>query len=168
MSRLPTALSLVLLTLTPSFAQAQVKFVGKFGVWEAHRAKVAGEAVCYVATIPAASSRKVPKRAEVALMVSYWPKDRLDGQIKVAAGFPLKKDSKIKLRFSGKQYQLWVKGQNGWAADRKADRAIVRLLEVGKKLAVTSAPAAGAPVTDTFSLTGFTKAWAAAKGACAK
>ena len=161
-------LALALLAALTVGVQAQVKFVGKFGVWEAYRARVAGTLVCYVATIPNLASRKMAKRAEVALMVSYWPKQKIDGQVKLAAGYRLKKDSRVRLQFAGKAYLLWVKGQNGWAVHRAMDRAIVRSLEAGKKLNVVSVPAKGPLVTDTFSLDGFTKAWAAARGACGK
>ena len=46
------------------------------------------------------------------------------------------------------------------------DRAIIRSLELGKKVTVVTRPAKGAVVTDTFSLDGFTKAWEAARKAC--
>lgn len=144
------------------------KFAGKYGVWEAHRAVTGGETVCFVATTPERSSRKVTGRGEVALMVSHWPKDKINGQVKLAAGYTLKKNSMVELRFAGRSYSLWTKGRNGWASDAKMDRAIVRSLEAGKKLSVVSRPVKGAAVTDTFSLDGFTKAWEAARKACGK
>ena len=165
---LTTVLLAVLAPSAHAQIQADVKFVGKYGVWEAHSARIGGQTVCYVATTPENASRNVAKRAEVALMVSYWPKQKIDGQIKLAAGHRLKKDSNVRLQFAGKAYLLWVKGQTGWADSRTMDKAIVRSLEAGKKLNVVSVPTKGALVTDTFSLTGFTKAWAAAKGACGK
>jgi hypothetical protein len=162
-------LAIALVVLAPAVrAQAPVKFVGKYGVWEAHYAKVAGAPVCYVATVPETASRKLVKRAEVALMVSFWPKQRIGAQIKLAAGHRLKADSRVRLQFAGKAYLLWVKGQNGWADNRAMDRAIVRSLEAGNRLNVVSVPVKGPLVTDTFSLAGFTKAWAAAKKACGK
>ena len=144
------------------------KFLGKFGAWEAHRARAGGETVCYAASVPERTNRKVAGRREVALMVARWPKAKIAGQVKLAAGYALKKDSTVTFRFVGRTYKLWTKGRNAWADGRKMDRAIVLAMEAGRKLTVESQPAKGKSVTDTFSLSGFNDAWDAARKACGK
>jgi invasion protein IalB len=144
------------------------KYLGKFGAWEAHRARAGGETVCYIAAVPERTNRKVAGRREVALMVSRWPKAKIDAQVKLAAGYTLKKDSTVTFRFVGRSYKLWTKGRNAWADGRKMDKAIVLAMEAGRKLTVESQPGKGKSVTDTFSLTGFNDAWDAARKACGK
>ena len=72
------------------------------------------------------------------------------------------------MNIDGKTFKLFTRGDNAWAYDFAADRAIVAAMKAGQKMTVRGTSRRGTVTTDTYSLSGFSAALAAIDKACAK
>jgi hypothetical protein len=154
----------VALAIVASPAVAQKKddnheFLGRFTDWEAHKARIGGEEVCYIASLPKKSEGKYSRRDETSVLVSHWPKRKVFGQVEVRAGYPYRKNSKVKFDSDKGDFTLWTTKDTAWAKDQSADKEIVAALKKGLKLVVIGYSTRGTKTTDTYSLRGFTKAY---------
>lgn len=135
------------------------EFLGRYGDWEAHKARINGEEVCYVASLPKKSEGKYTQRGETSVLVSNWAKRKVFGQVEVRAGYTYKKNSKVKFTSEKGDFELWTTRDTAWAKDKAADKKIVAALKAGLKLTVIGYSSRGTKTTDTYSLKGFTKAY---------
>ncbi len=158
--------ALVLAGASP--AGAADKFLGKFERWEAHRTGNGGDAVCFIATLPAKSEGKLAKRGEATLMIAHFPKRKAFGQVQVKAGFALKKGAPFELAIDKKTFKLSPDSDSAYGDTAKENVDIVAALKSGKTAAATSLPATGPKIVDTYSLDGFSKALAAIDKECGR
>ena len=162
------ACAVAALLLAGASPAAADKFLGKFERWEAHRTGNAGDAVCFIATLPAKSEGKVVKRGEATLMIAHFPKRKAFGQVQVKAGFALKKSATFELAIGTKTFKLSADRDSGYGDTAKENAEIVAALKAGKTAAATSIPATGTKIVDTYSLDGFSKALAAIDKECGR
>lgn len=137
--------------------------------WEVHRVVIDGENVCYAAALPKKSTGKYTRRDEASILVSYWPKRNVRGQIEIRAGYPYKKGETALLEFDeGGKYRLPVQKESAWARNAAQDAQVVAEMKEKVTLTVVGYSSRGTKTTDTYSLRGFTKAVEGAAKACAK
>ena len=142
-------------------------FLGKYKDWEAHKAQVGGDAVCYAAAIPQRSRGKYKRRGETSLLVSFWPKDNIGGQVEIRAGYRYKAGTVATLEFNnGAKFKLRTDADSAWGKNAAEDRKIVRNLSDRARLTVTGRSSRGTLTVDTYSLNGFRAAFARAKSSC--
>ena len=72
----------------------------------------------------------------------------------------------VALEIEDRKFALFTKDDSAWARTAELDRAIVAALIKGKNAVVKGVPDKGKPTTDTYSLSGFTKALALIDKAC--
>ena len=151
-----------------SLAQSGPKsLLAKYKDWEAHKARVGGAAVCYAAAIPKRSRGKYKRRGETSLLVSFWPKHKIRGQIEIRAGYRYRARTVATLKFNnGATFKLRTDADSAWADDTAEDRKIVRNLSDRARLTVTGRSSRGTLTVDTYSLSGFRAAFARAKSSC--
>ncbi len=135
------------------------EFLGRFKDWEAHKARIGGEVVCYIASLPKKSEGKYTKRDETSVLVSHWPKRKVVGQVEVRAGYPYRKNSKVKFDSDKGDFELWTTKDTAWAKNQASDKEIVEAMKKGLKLVVIGYSTRGTKTTDTYSLRGFTDAY---------
>lgn len=152
----------------PAAAQSAPKsFIAKYKDWEVHKAKAAGAAVCYAAAMPKQSRGKYKRRGETSLLVSFWPKHKVRGQVEVRAGYRYKAGIAATLKFNnGATFKLRTSADSAWGEDAAEDRKIVKNLSDRARLTVTGRSSRGTLTVDTYSLDGFRAAFARAKSAC--
>ncbi len=153
----------------PAAAQkknANHDFLGRFKDWEAHKARIGGEEVCYIASLPKKSEGKYTKRDETSVLVSHWAKRNVFGQVEVRAGYTYRKNSKVKFDSDKGDFELWTTKDTAWAKDKAADAKIVEALKKGLKLVVIGYSTRGTKTTDTYSLRGFSDAYKKITEAC--
>ncbi len=142
-------------------------FLAKYKDWEVHKAQVDSGAVCYAAAIPKRSRGKYKRRDETSLLVSFWPKHKVRGQVEVRAGYRYKAGTVATLKFNnGATFKLRTSADSAWADDAAEDRKIVRNLSDRARLTVTGRSSRGTLTVDTYSLNGFRAAFARAKSSC--
>lgn len=151
------------------YAQSTRQSLGTFGNWTAYKMEENGQKVCYMAAVPEKSSGKYTKRGEVFLIVSHRPKQKTFNTVSLTAGYTYKKNSDVKVQIDKKpEIELFTSGDTAWAFTSAQDNQLVSLMRAGNKAVFKGTSSRGTLTTDTFSLSGFTKAANAIDKACGR
>ena len=86
---------------------------------------------------------------------------------RVHPGYAYKKDSKVKVTFEGRGFDLFTDGEHAFSFDAD-DRALVDAMKRGSSMTVRGTSTRGTYSLDTYSLKGFTAAIDALRAACVK
>ena len=145
----------------PRQAAGGPKRIGKWEDWQAATHQEAGQPVCYAFTRPIASAPPVPGRGDVVLTVT----ERQGGRDAVAlsAGFAYAPNAEVELTTEGVTLPFYTSGRSAFARDGKA---VTSLFNKAHQGVARSPGPRGAAVADTFSLRGFSQAYAAITKAC--
>jgi hypothetical protein len=148
----------------PPAANAPKK-LGVFGDWTAATHEEAGATVCYTFTYPAHSVPTVPGRDEVVLTVAERPTARDD--VALNAGFAFAPGAAVTVQVDQTGLDFYTAqpqpGRNAFARDGKA---AVAAFQKGTEAQARSPGPHEAHVVDTFSLRGFSAAYAEINKAC--
>jgi len=149
-------------------AAARADDLGNFGSWYAFTQGEGKDKLCYMIAAPSQSLGEIPNRGEVGLIVTHQMGGKVRDQVSVALGFePHKtKYTRAKVDKSGNVLMRLVDGDRAWIRDASADRQLVGRMKNGQNLIVTGMSSKGVASQDTFSLDGFTRAYAAISLAC--
>jgi len=153
-------------TTGPSSPATATQRLGTTEGWTAYAYKEKSGQVCYLAGEPQKSEPKYVKRRTPRAMVTHRPDEKVANVVSFGAGLPLKEGSDASLDIGGAKFDLFTKGDSSWARTADLDKAIVEAMAKGKQAVVKSIPQKGQPVTDTYSLAGFTQALAMIDKAC--
>jgi hypothetical protein len=136
------------------------KLIGRFDDWQAATHLEAGQTVCYALTRVAASSPKVPGRGDVVLTVT----ERTSGRdaVAISAGYAYPANAEVQVRAEQEQLSFYTAQRSAFARDGHA--AVAAFMKA--RQAVARSPSLRGAVTDTFSLRGFSAAYAAIAKAC--
>lgn len=149
----------------PVWAQP-IERVGNFRDWSAFRYTDGNETVCYAASEPKKAEGDYKKRGDVFVIVTHRPASNRIGELSIVAGYDYKKDSAVEVKIGSKSWNLFTEGGNAWASTAEDDRGLVGAMKAGSGLVVKGTSSRGTPTTDTYSLLGFSKAYAAIGKAC--
>lgn len=135
--------------------------IGTWDDWQAATNQEAGQPVCYAFSRPSASTPAVPGRGDVVLTVT----ERSGGRDAVAltAGFAYPANAEMEMSAEGVTLPFYTSGRSAFARD---GRAAVALFNRGRQAVARSPGPRSQAVTDTFSLRGFSQAYAAIVKAC--
>jgi invasion protein IalB len=149
-------------------AAAQADDLGNFGSWYAFTQGEGQDKLCYMITAPTQSLGEIPNRGEVGLIVTHQMGGKVRDQVSVALGFePHKtKITKAKVDKNSNVLMRVVDGDRAWISQANVDRQLVSRMKNGQNLIVTGMSSKGVASQDTFSLDGFSKAYAAISLAC--
>ena len=137
------------------------KSVGKFEDWQAATHQEGGTLVCYAFTFASASAPVLPGRGNVVLTVTQRPGSH--DAVAISAGFAYPAGSEAQLQVEGTQMPFYTANRSAFARD---GRAVVAAFEKARQAVVKSPAPRNVSVSDTFSLRGFTPAYAAVNKAC--
>ena len=137
------------------------KRIGKWDDWQAATNQEGGQPVCYAFTRPSASAPALAGRGDVVLTVT----ERAGGRDAVAltAGFAFAANAEMEMSVEGVTLPFYTAGRSAFARD---GRAAVGLFTKGRQAIARSPGPRGQAVSDTFSLRGFSQAYAAITKAC--
>jgi invasion protein IalB len=152
--------------IAPSSPATATQRLGTAEGWTAYAYKEKSGQVCYLAGEPQKSEPKNAKRKMPRAMVTHRPDEKVANVVSFGAGLPLKEGSDASLDIGGTKFDLFTKGDSAWARTSDLDKAIVEAMSKGKQAVVKSIPQKGQPVTDSYSLSGFTQALAMIDKAC--
>jgi invasion protein IalB len=146
---------------THTTAAATPKALGKYEDWTAATHIEAGQTVCYAFTRAASSSAQISGRGDVVLTVT----ERTDGRdaVAISAGFAFAANAAVTVDVDATKLDFYTAQRNAFARDGHA--AVAAFSKGSKALAHLPAPR-NVAVTDTFSLRGFSAAYAAINKAC--
>lgn len=166
------ALPLAPLLATPALAAGQPaakndarpagpKELGKFEDWIAATYQEGGQPVCYAFTRAGNSTPKLPGRGEVILSVTERPTGR--DAVALSAGFAFAANAEVTVQVDQTALNFYTAQRSAFARDGKA---AVAAFQKGVQAVARSPGPRNAQVVDTFSLKGFSAAYAAIVKAC--
>lgn len=152
--------------LTPASAQQRPpaadgpKSIGTFQDWQAATHTEGGQPVCYALTRAKSSAPATPGRGEVVLTVTQRPS--LRDAVAISAGFAFAANAEVKVEAGATTFEFYTAQRSAFA--REGGKTVAAFNKASQ--AVAKAPGPKGVVTDTFSLRGFSAAYAAITKAC--
>lgn len=175
-----TSLFLILATLavaTPASAQQQHKpakpaparpartagptAMGRFEDWTAATNKEAGQTVCYAFTRASGATVALPGRGDVVLTVTERPGGR--DSVAISVGFAYPANAVATVTADASTFDFYTAGRSAFARD---GHAVALAFQRARQVQARSPAPKGKTVTDSFSLRGFSAAYAAIQKAC--
>jgi invasion protein IalB len=154
----------------PALAQNGPKALGTFDAWTAIELPEKASKVCYMVARPTKSQPEGAKRGDVLLTIMHRPAAKTRDEVSFQSGYPFKPGAPVVIDVEKKKFDLFTKpeadAEGAWARDAAMDKALVEAMKVGNSLTVKGTSGRGTETTDTFSLAGFTKAYAEIGKAC--
>jgi hypothetical protein len=148
----------------PAWAQ-NPKPIGSFGNWQALTFEENGKPGCYVIAEPDRKEGAYTSRGQVYALVTHRPSDKSFDVVTVMAGYDYKQGSEVTVQIGSDKFSLFTEGGMAWASDED-DRKLVDAMKKGSGMSVHGISSRGTETTDTYSLSGFTKAYTAIGTAC--
>ncbi len=153
------------LAAQPSRAQG-IKRIGDYGDWSSFQFSEDGNLACYMSSEPKKAEGKYKKRGDVFAIVTHRPAEKRFGEVSIIAGYSYQKDSWVEVKIGEQAFQLFTQDDGAWAPDAETDKKLVQAMRKGRTMVVTGTSTRGTLTTDTYSLSGFTKASRAIAKAC--
>lgn len=145
---------------------AQIKLDGQFKNWTAQNTNINGQQVCYAVSSPIASDPKNLNRAESRIFVSFRANDKIQNEISVTSGYNYKASSKVNLAIEKKEFNFETEDNFAWLTKYEDEISLIELMRKSTQAKVTATSVRGTKTIDTFSLSGFSDAYEAAKKKC--
>ena len=161
-----SALLLMALALPGPAESADVKTIGSFGKWRAHTFEDKGSKACYMTSQPVKDEGKYNKRGDIYVMVTHRPADKVRDEVSFWAGYSFKDKSRVQVAIDGLKFEVVPIEEIAWAPDPESDRKLVAAMKSGSTMVVEGTSQRGTDTKDTYSLSGFTKAYNAMTQAC--
>ena len=166
-TRLAAAMAVGLLgVVQPAAAQSPKSLLDNPGNSGACTVKEDGGMACYIAGKPDDTAPDNVKHGAVWLLVTHRPYRQVENEVSIYIGYPLQKDSKVKVVIDGQTSEMISDGEIAWAPDASADLALTKAMRSGLDMVVRGVSARGTNTTDRYSLRGFTRAHGAINQAC--
>jgi invasion protein IalB len=144
------------------------KVLATSGDWSAFAEGDEGAKVCYAAAAPTKKEGQYTSRSDVAVLVTHNMADKSRDVVSVVAGYEYKSGEDVLVQVDATKFNLFVHGDRAYAADGATDKALVAAMKRGSKMVVIGTSSRGTRTTDTYSLSGFIKAYEAISRACAE
>ncbi len=140
------------------------KAIGKFDDWTAVTHQEGGQTVCYAFTRAASSTPPQAGRGDVVLTVTNRPGSARDA-VAISAGFAYAPNAEVSMQVEGASgnHPFYTSQRSAFARD---GHSVVGAFERGRQAIAKSPGPRNTPITDTFSLHGFSPAYAAMTKAC--
>ncbi len=147
-------------------AAPRSKLVGEFKQWSAHEIREGRAKTCYAHGEPIKQTGKYKTRGRTFIQVTHRPAEGIWNEVGITAGYPYRRDSEAIVIIDKRRFVLFTDKDTAWAKDSRQDRKLVRALKKGRKMTVRATSSRGTVTIDTYSLSGFTKAYQAMGRAC--
>jgi Invasion associated locus B (IalB) protein len=142
-------------------AAAAPRSIGKFEDWQSAIVDQGGQTACYAFTRAAGSTPAVPGRGDVVLTVTQRPTMR--DAVAISAGFTYPANAKVTVQVGQPSLDFYTAQRSAFARE---GHAAVAAFQRGDRAVAKSPGPHDTTVTDTFSLRGFSAAYAAIDKAC--
>lgn len=147
------ALALLLLAAAP--ARETLGIYARWGVF-----RDAAPLRCY------AIARPVNVAGGAFASIATWPRAGTRGQLHLRLSAPPGRTSQVTLSIGERRFDLVAGARDAWAADARADAAIVAAMRAARSMSVEAVNTSGQPFADVYPLKGAATAIDAAALAC--
>ena len=149
-----------------SYAEENLKKLGKFKDWESFVLILDESKVCYAQSIPVVRVPKKLKRDPSRLFVSFRPAENIKNEVSVTNGYEFQPKTPVTAKSGKKAYNLFSKGRFAWVVDNEDETKLIVTMKKASRLMIVGNSDKGNQTTDHYSMMGFTKAYSAAKKSC--
>jgi hypothetical protein len=137
------------------------KSIGKFEDWQAATMEQAGQPACYAFVRANNSNPKLPGRGDVVLTVTERPGGR--DAVAISAGYAYPANAELTVQVDRAALPFYTAQRSAFARD---GHIAVEAFQGGREAVAKGPGPHGTAVSDTFSLRGFSAAYAAITKAC--
>lgn len=137
------------------------KQIGQFEDWVAATSSEHGQLICYALTYAKHSAPALPGREKVVMTVTERPSGR--DAVAISAGFTYAANAAVTVQVDQTALDFYTAGRSAFARDGKA---AVAIFGKARDASARSPGPKNATVVDSFSLKGFSAAYAAITKAC--
>lgn len=145
---------------------ADPQSIGTFGDWQAVTFDESGKKGCYITSRPTKEEGNYSQRGKTYVLVTHRPADKTFDVVSVVAGYTYEENGTVTVTIDSTDFELFTHKDTAWAADAALDRKLVEAMKKGARMIVTGTSSRGTDTKDTYSLTGFSKAYQAMSEAC--
>jgi hypothetical protein len=161
---------LIFVTLLTTFSNLlnaeEVKKLGKHKDWETYVINTDAGKVCFAQSKPVLQAPKNNPR-EARLFISFRPGENISNEISITSGYDYNDKNSITATSGKNKYKFDIVRENfAWITDNKFEKKMIRTMEKGSRIMITSYNLKGSQTRDHYSLLGFTKAYKATKANC--
>lgn len=165
--KLLLALGSALFLLVAGTAHAsEPRLIGTFGDWATYSFMENGNKVCYMASQPKTAVGNYTSRGDVFALITHRPSEKTKDVFSYITGYPYKAGSQVNIAVNGRNYKLFTQDDTAWAPDSGIDAALASAVRSGSKMVVKGTSKRGTETTDTFGLSGSSKAYSAISKEC--
>lgn len=145
----------------PKIARVGPRAIGRFDDWTVATHQEAGQSVCYAFTRATASASTLRGRGDVVMTVT----ERAGGRdaVAISAGFAYPANATVQVSADPATLEFYTAQRSAFARD---GHAAVAAFQKARQVVARSPGPRSAVVSDTFSLRGFSAAYAAVQKAC--
>ena len=154
------------LTCSISYAEEDLKSIGKFKDWESFVLSQGESKICYAQSVPVVRAPKKFKRDPSRLFVSFRPVENIKNEISVTNGYEFKLKAPVSAKSGKKSYDLFSKGSFAWVVDNEDEAKLIATMKKASRLMIIGNTDKGEQTTDHYSMMGFSKAHKIAKKSC--
>jgi invasion protein IalB len=151
-------------------AQTAPKSLGTFESWIAIELPEKSSKVCYMVARPTKSQPDGAKRGDILLTITHRPAAKQRDEVSFQSGYPYKPGAPVMVEIEKKKFEMFTRPETdpegAWAKDAAMDKALVDAMRAGNSAVVKAVSSRGTETADSFSLAGFTKAYAEIGKAC--
>lgn len=160
MKKLTIALILfVFLSVSSPASAGEPRMIAEYGDWEVYWFTEDDNKVCYIASQPKGREGNYSRRGETFTLITNRPADNTRDVFSYITGYTYKPGSEAVVTIDGKDFNLFTQDETAWAPDSETDAKLVQAIKNGSKMVVKGTSSRGTLTTDTFSLTGSSKAY---------
>jgi hypothetical protein len=153
----------------PAHAQTAAtgpKLVSSHRDWSVYEVTDSRGRICYVASEPVRQAGNYSRRDPPAVLVARLPGTTPSEEVSVQPGYAYRKGSTVEVKVDGREYELFTDGDHAWTRKSEEDRALIGSMKGGSTMTVKGTSMRDTYSLDTYSLSGFTAAYEAMRGAC--
>lgn len=137
-----------------------------FGDWNVYTLQQGGKKTCYMASMPKKEAGTFSKRAQAYTLMTHV-RNEVD-EYSVSSGYSYKAGEEVAVDIGSDKFMLFAKGELAWAYDSDQDAKMVGAMKKGSSMVVKGTSQRETTSEDTYSLSGFSKAYDRMKELCKK
>ncbi len=161
-----TILALCVLFIPLQASAGQPRLMATHGDWEVYVFFEDNNKVCYMASQPKLKEGNYSKRDEPFALITHRPAENTRDVFSYITGYTYKAGSEANVNIDGTDYALFTQDATAWAPDVETDKKLAQAMRDGSKMVVTGTSTRGTFTTDTFSLSGSSKAYERLNAEC--
>lgn len=144
----------------------EIKTVGKFNDWETIVITEESGKVCFAQSSPVLQAPKSYTR-DAKLFVTFRTNENISNEVSTTAGYEFNQNNSVTATFGENVFKFDIKEQGfAWITDNKIEEKVVTKMKKGSRIMITGHNEQGSQTIDHYSLSGFTKAYDAARITC--